>query len=591
LNLTKHGADILLSRLDLSIGSGQITGNAARRGAMLSADLKGRDLPLASMSRLAGYHDVSGRAALDVSIGGTMVAPHGRFNVSGRGLRFALPKQQRLPTLGLDLGGTWNGRELSLNGKVSGIKGDRLELSGSAPLALTPALAIAVPPQGRLALRLEGSGDIGNLGDLLPLGEDRFTGRFTVGGSITGTPAAPAASGHVTITDGRYENFATGAVLTRMRLDIAGDRDRLILREFSAGDTAKGSLAARGSIVLGSAGPSADLSVSLDRFRVAGRDEAVLTTSGTVAIAGAITSPKVTARLTTNQGELTIPDNLPSSVTRLQVVEINSHSREREAAATSKLSPPAVPASLDIQIAAPGPIFVRGRGLDSEWRGQIKVTGTSDAPRILGSLEAIRGTLDFLGKSFKLSRGAIAFDGGATIDPTLDIVAEIAAADITAQVSVTGPASAPKIAMSSNPAVPQDEILARVLFNRAVGQITAAEGIQLAQAAATLAGGGPGVLDRLRGRLGLDRLVFGSAPSGIASSNLNPAAGGSASSGTAISGGKYVTEGVYVGATQGLTPQSSKMIVEIEVRPRVTVQTDFSQSGGSGIGLNYKYDY
>jgi len=85
--------------------------------------------------------------------------------------------------------------------------------------------------------------------------------------------------------------------------------------------------------------------------------------------------------------------------------------------------------------------------------------------------------------------------------------------------------------------------------------------------------------------------VFGSAPSGMASSNLNPAPGGSASSGTAISGGKYVTEGVYVGATQGLTPQSSKVMVEIEVRPRVTVQSDFSQTGGSGIGLNYKYDY
>jgi translocation and assembly module TamB len=77
----------------------------------------------------------------------------------------------------------------------------------------------------------------------------------------------------------------------------------------------------------------------------------------------------------------------------------------------------------------------------------------------------------------------------------------------------------------------------------------------------------------------------------MASSNLSPAAGGNAASGTAISGGKYVAEGVYVGATQGVTPQSSKVIVEIELRPRVTVQGDFSQSGGSGIGLNYKYDY
>ena len=591
LSLAKHGKDLVLSALELSIGSGQISGNAARRGTALSADLTGRNLPLAAAARLAGYHDVSGTAGFTINVGGTVAAPHGRFTVSGQALRFALPKQQRLPTLGLDLDGTWNGREVALNGKVRGIKGDRLELSGSAPIVLTPALAIGVPPQGRLALQLKGSGELGNLADLLPLGEDRFTGHFALDGAINGTPAAPAASGHLTIAEGRYENFVTGAVLTRMRLDLAGDRDRLTVREFSAGDTAKGSLTVRGNIVLGGAGPSADLSGSLDRFRVVGRDEAVLTSSGTVAIAGAISSPKVTARLTTDHGDLTIPDNLPPSVTRLQVVEINSRAVKHETAAPAKPSPSAVPASLDIQIDAQRPIFVRGRGLDSEWRGRISVAGTSDAPRAVGSLEAIRGTIDFLGKSFKVSRGNIAFDGGATIDPTLDIVAEIAAADITAQVTITGLASAPKIAMSSTPAVPQDEILSRVLFNRAVGQITAAEGIQLAQAAATLAGGGPGVLDRLRGRLGLDRLVFGSAPSGMASSNLNPAAGGSASSGTAISGGKYVTEGVYVGATQGLTPQTSKVIVEIEVRPRVTVQSDFSQSGGSGIGLNYKYDY
>ncbi len=64
-----------------------------------------------------------------------------------------------------------------------------------------------------------------------------------------------------------------------------------------------------------------------------------------------------------------------------------------------------------------------------------------------------------------------------------------------------------------------------------------------------------------------------------------------AASGAAITAGKYIANGVYVGASQGLTAGSSKAVVEVEMLPRVTVQGDVSQNGSTGIGLNYKYDY
>src|ERR1700730_8994129 len=115
---------------------------------------------------------------------------------------------------------------------------------------------------------------------------------------------------------------------------------------------------------------------------------------------------------------------------------------------------------------------------------RLPITGTSAAPVVAGSLEQIRGSVDLLGKTFTLTRGAITFDGSPKLDPVLDIVAEASAADITAQVNIGGFASAPTITLSSTPPVPQDEILSRVLFNRGVGQITAGEGLQLAAAAA-----------------------------------------------------------------------------------------------------------
>ncbi len=80
-------------------------------------------------------------------------------------------------------------------------------------------------------------------------------------------------------------------------------------------------------------------------------------------------------------------------------------------------------------------------------------------------------------------------------------------ADVT--VTITGPASRPVIALSSSPTLPQDEIMARLLFGKASGALSPFEAVQLAQAMAQLTGvggGGPGVLDKIRKGLGLDRL-------------------------------------------------------------------------------------
>jgi translocation and assembly module TamB len=364
------------------------------------------------------------------------------------------------------------------------------------------------------------------------------------------------------------------------------------LTSFSAADSASGSLKAQGSVVLkGPSGPTAELSATLVDFRIAARDEAVATASGTVSIAGPLSAPRVTAPLTIDRADINLPDSLPPNVVVLNVVEINSKTGKQPPPPPAN-QPPALSATLDITIDMPGNVFVRGHGLDSEWRGKLAITGTSATPIITGSLTQIRGSVDLLGRTFTLTRGRITFDGSTKLDPVLDIVAEASAADITAQVNIGGFASAPKITISSTPAMPQDEILSRVLFNNGVGQITAGQGLQLAAAAATLSGGGPDVLGRLRGSLGLDWFRLGSGSAGTASSILNPAASNaSATSDTALSAGKYIAPGVSVGVTQGISPPTSRVTVTIEVRRHVTVQTEIGQTGGSGIGVNYNYDY
>ena len=593
LGLTRRGADLALSGLDLRLGPGRVTGRGAINGEALSLTLNAVDLPVSSGARLIGYPGVHGDLSLAATLGGTLRAPQGHIALNARELSLGASRHQQGPRLGLTVAGDWNGRAIAVTGRVTGLSGDRMSLSGSLPLLLTRApLGLSVPADGRLALQLQGSGDIGHLADLLPLGEDRVSGKFTADAAVGGTVAAPAASGQLRLTGARYENFASGAVLTDLAADVIGDRDRFRLASLSAGDGAGGSVKAEGSLVLrGADGPTAQLSAALTKFRIAARDEAVATASGTISVTGPLAAPRVTAPLTIDHAEINLPNSLPPSVVVLDVTEINGRRRPRAPLAAAP-APTVTTAALDITLRMPGRVVVRGHGLDSNWHGRLEITGTSAAPQIAGSLAANRGSFDVLGKSFRLTRGTITFDGTARIDPALDIIAEATAADITAQVVIGGFASAPTITLASTPPLPKDEILARVLFNRGVGQMTAGEGLQLAQAAATLAGGGPGMLDRLRAGLGLDWLRFGQGPAGAASSILNPrVVSPSTAPATAVSAGKYIAPGVSVGVTQGVSPPTSRVTVEIELGRHLTIDTEAGQNGGTGIGLNYNYDY
>lgn len=591
LSLSRHGADLALDNLALRLGRGQISAAAAIKGEALSLALDAANLPIAAGAQLIGYPGMHGSLSGQARLGGTFRAPQGRAVLTASGLSPAAAPNTAAPRLGLTVAADWRGRTVGLQGRVTGLGADRLSFSGSLPIVLTRTpFGISLPPHGLLALRLQGGGDIGQLADLLPLGEDRLSGRFTADVSVGGTVGSPAASGQLRLIGARYANFASGAVLTDLNAAIVGDRDRFRLASLSAGDGAGGKLSAQGGIVLrGASGPSAELSARLANFRVAARDEAVASASGTVSVAGPLAAPKVVAALTVDRADITLPDSLPPSVVVLRVTEVGGKSG---GGAKPPPAPSALPMSLDIAVRMPGQVFVRGHGLTSDWHGRLKIAGTTAAPEISGVLAASRGSVDLLGKSFLLTRGTITFDGSAKLDPALDIVAEVSAADITAQVIISGYASAPKITLASTPPVPQDEILSRVLFGQGVGQITAGQGLQLAQAAATLAGGGPGVLDRLRGKLGLDWLGFGQGPAGAASPILNPSVASPATSNaTAVSAGKYVAPGVSIGVTQGVSPPTSKVTVEIDVGHHVTVDTEAGQNGGTGIGLNYKYDY
>ena len=200
-----------------------------------------------------------------------------------------------------------------------------------------------------------------------------------------------------------------------------------------------------------------------------------------------------------------IVSSFGTSIPTLNVVEAG----QEESTASSSGSGP----KLDVNVLIPNRFFVRGKGLESEWKGNLQVSGPATNPVVTGSINSIRGQFSLLGKQFTLSRGDVEFSGATPPDPLLNVLVTYAAANITAEATVSGPASSPTLTLSSQPPLPQDEVVAQVLFGQSASSLGRMEAIQLAAELASLSGfgsGGMGVLGEVRDTLGFDVLRFGS---------------------------------------------------------------------------------
>src|SRR5690606_34387219 len=126
------------------------------------------------------------------------------------------------------------------------------------------------------------------------------------------------------------------------------------------------------------------------------------------------------------------------------------------------------PIALDIAVSAPGRIFVRGRGLDAEMGGTLRIAGTTADVQAIGSFNMRRGLLQVLTRRVQFNRGDVTFTG--SLMPRLDFAATSQTSSAAVTITVTGPAAQPEIAFTSSPQLPQDEVLAQFLFDRSMSQ-------------------------------------------------------------------------------------------------------------------------
>ncbi|OYU36182.1 translocation/assembly module TamB domain-containing protein [Novosphingobium sp. PASSN1] len=412
---------------------------------------------------------------------------------------------------------------------------------GAAMRGRVQALVSDLPRGGTMLERLRGgtlkaevrySGPAEALWRLAAIEVIDLTGPLGAAASVTGTIDHPVITGAVATRALRVQSNLTGSDVREVEALGSFADARLSLAHFSGTTAGGGTVSGSGTVDLTDAatrGVGLDLRLAATNAQLINRDDMAATVTGPLRIVSNGIGGTIAGRVHIDRARWTLG--------RTSVIEQLPAIPTRESNLRADIAPPRAaytPWKYLIDAAGADRIDVRGLGLESEWGADVRLRGDTANPQIFGSADLVRGGYEFAGRRFDLTRGRIRFVGEVPVDPRLDIVAEGDANGVSAKIAISGSALKPQIAFSSVPALPEEELLSRMLFGSSITQISAPEALQLASAlAAFRSGGGLDPINKVRNAIGLDRLRIISADASVGRS-------------TSIAVGKYIGRRVFV---------------------------------------------
>ena len=568
----------LVKNINIGIDSGSVKGLINYTDETADANLSVKKIPIALLS-FAGLPLLEGTLEGDISLEGSPSMPRVSGTLSIEGMKIKNYKKNRIPPVAVKakyfLGQGRMSGEFSVGGVSSpGLKGN---IKVPCNFSIHPFI-LAPNDKDLLEGSIKGELDLALISPVLEFYDQSFSGKLDTNIEIGGVYSSPTISGKADLSGGSYENAGMGVHLNDVKADLSAGNSAIILRSFSADDGLKGMVKGSGRVDIDTQKNFPyDINMVLNGMQITRSDKLSSVVDGNIAASGSTKEHNITGKLTIERADFRIPEKLPVDITELDIKEINTKS-VLSPEETGK-SPEKVNVNFDVSVSSSGRVYIRGRGLDSEWKGDLNLKGTSGDPLISGKLTLVRGNYSFLSKQFILTEGAVTFFGHSPPDPSLEVTGKIVNSNITAYINLKGNMKNPVLTLSSEPALPQDEILARVLFGREVSQITPLQALQLAAALKEMLGGKQGFdpLKYTRNLLGVDRLE-------VIQSQTD-------SGGSAISAGKYINDNIYLEVEKGIGTGSGKASVTWELTPNITVETDVGENAEKGMGINWKYDY
>ncbi|SJZ90654.1 Family of unknown function [Enhydrobacter aerosaccus] len=588
--VTVAGPRVTIQPASLRLGGGRLTvgGTVDEAASDLTVDIAA--LPLSLLEAFAPGTGVEGTLQARMHATGALANPRIDATYSADGLRLKLPEMALVPSLALRGTAAVMDRRATFDASVTAggrthlaFKGNATIPQGNVPLAATVAVT--------------GSMDLAPFGPVLGNSLRNVAGTLSPNLSLTTNGSSLNGSGTMTLSGGAVALPASGLRLSNGQANLVLQGDTLLLQSLSFQTARNGTFSGSGTVRLDPAeGFPTDLTVGSQQALVANRPDLIAAVSSNLKIAGStLNGFTISGPVKIDRADIGIGGSGGGNFPTIEVREIYGGSpaaaSSPQAPTSLAAGPPAESASpsvrLALNISAPSAVFVRGRGLNAEVGGQFTVTGDPSKPTVLGALSLRRGTFNLLGRQLTFTRGNVWLENANTIDPALDFAATTTVQSTTIEIDITGTPRAPKISVTSSPSLPQDEAMAMLLFGKPSSTLSPFELLTAAQALGELTGGSPmggGFFTRLRRGLGLDQLS-------INQSSTTNATTGATSSAPSLQGGRYVAPGVYVGAQQGASDNSTRGVVEIEVLPHTKIEGAIGTDSNDRIGAKMEWDY
>ncbi|HZH53616.1 MAG TPA: translocation/assembly module TamB domain-containing protein [Microvirga sp.] len=587
LTARRGGRQIALSRpATLTFGDGALTVRqlvlAVERGTISldgtagsSIDLRvaAQALPLSAADIIVPGTGLSGTLDGSARIGGSASAPTGEWRL--RVARFTLPQTRDLgaPPLDIAAQGRLEGSATTVDGTVNAGRAATLRVAGRAPLGINRALDLSA--QGRVDLSIANS--------FLSAAGRQVTGTAAVDMRIGGTLEEPAVNGALTLSGGSFRDLLQGVRLENIQGRFVARGTDITIERLSAATRNGGVLSAGGRIALDPAeGFPGEVRITGQRAELVSNEIVRTTANLDLTLAGPLArNPRVNGQVQIISMDVTVPERLPATVRPIAgtkhvnpppIVAARLAQEARIRASAERSTP--FNATLDLTVVAPNRIYVRGRGIDAELGGDLRLTGTLNDPIAVGAFSLRRGRFTIAGTRLDFTRGLLTFTGDLT--PEIDFLAETRAGEVTARIGVTGSAREPQFSFTSDPDLPQDEVLSRLLFEKASGGLSATQALQLAQVAAQFSGGGgDDVFESLRRSLGVEGLDISLGAEG----------------GPTVGISRAISDRISVGVKAGASTEQSGVSVDIDVTRRIRVQGEVSADGDTAVGIGAEWEY